>query len=194
MSATELFPITALLYCDCLLMIRKKSQGLVKVNISRKLVPTSICREAKVVGVIIWGYRDLKSVFFQFPDLGLYLHFSIMLISVSFFSSSCFVVNSISSLSLMAIWGSSHQQWVLILSWVHKSIHSLLPFLIHPFIYPSICLSFYSTNISCTSSWVPGLVYKVQQWIRYGHTIPEPIFYWKIWDLCINPLVQGRMR
>lgn len=55
-SATELFSITALLYCDCVLMIRMKSQGLVKVNISRKLAPTSTCREAKVVGVIIWGY------------------------------------------------------------------------------------------------------------------------------------------
>lgn len=54
-SATELFSITALFDCDYLLMIRKKSQGLVKANSSRKLVPTSTCREAKVVGLIIWG-------------------------------------------------------------------------------------------------------------------------------------------
>lgn len=135
-----------------------------------------------------------EECFSQLPDLGLHLHFSIMLGSVSFFSSSGFVVNGISPLSVTAVWGSSRQQWVLIFNSAHKFIHSFLPFLFHPFIYPSICLSFYSTNISCTSSWVPGLVYKVQQWIRYGHTILEPILYWRIWGLCVNPVVQGRMR
>ena len=69
-SATELFSITALLYCDCLLMVRKKSQGLIKVNSSRKLVPTSTCREAKIVGVIIWGCWDLKSVFLSSQTWG----------------------------------------------------------------------------------------------------------------------------
>lgn len=89
-----------------------------------------------------------EECFSQLPDLGLHLHFSIMLGSVSFFSSSGFVVNGISPLSVTAVWGSSHQQWVLIFNSAHKFIHSFLPFLFHPFIYPSICLSFYSTNIS----------------------------------------------
>lgn len=146
------------------------------------------------------GLLGPEECFSQLPDLGLHLHFSIMSGSVSFFSSSGFVANSISALSVMAVWGSSQMKWedpwkwVLIFNSAHKFIHSFLPFLFHPFIYPSICLSFYSTNISCTSSWVPGLVYKVQQWIRYGHTILEPTLYWRMWGLCINPVVQGRMR
>lgn len=146
------------------------------------------------------GLLGPEECFSQLPDLGLHLHFSIMSGSVSFFSSSGFVANSISALSVMAVWGSSQMKWedpwkwVLIFNSAHKFIHSFLPFLFHPFIYPSICLSFYSTNISCMSSWVPGLVYKVQQWIRYGHTILEPILYWRMWGLCINPVVQGRMR
>ena len=146
------------------------------------------------------GLLGPEECFSQLPDLGLHLHFSIMSGSVSFFSSSGFVANSISALSVMAVWGSSQMKWedpwkwVLIFNSAHKFIHSFLPFLFHPFIYPSICLSFYSTNISCTSSWVPGLVYKVQQWIRYGHTILEPILYWRMWGLYINPVVQGRMR
>ena len=146
------------------------------------------------------GLLGPEECFSQLPDLGLHLHFSIMSGSVSFFSSSGFVANSISALSVMAVWGSSQMKWedpwkwVLIFNSAHKFIHSFRPFLCHPFIYPSICLSFYSTNISCTSSWVPGLVYKVQQWIRYGHTILEPILYWRMWGLCINPVVQGRMR
>lgn len=137
------------------------------------------------------GLLRPEECFLQFPDLGLYLHFSIMLVSVSFFSSSCFVVNSISSLSVMAIWGSSHQQWVLICNSVHKFIHSFLSSSIHSFthlsVYPSIPQTFLVHLLGCQ-------VYKVQRWTRYGHTIPEPIFYWRIWDLCINPLVQGRMR
>lgn len=100
------------------------------------------------------GLLRPEECFFQFSDLGLYLHFSIMLISVSFFSSSCFVVNSISSLSLVAIWGSSHQQWVLIFSSVHKSIHSLLPFLVHPFIYPSIPQTFLVRLLGCQALFI----------------------------------------
>lgn len=103
------------------------------------------------------GLLGPEECFAQFPDLELYLHFSIILISVCFFSPSCFAVNTISSLSIMAAWDSYPHLWVLIFNSVHQFIHSFLPFLIHSFTYPFICLSFYFTNISCVSPWGQAL-------------------------------------